>query len=41
MQISGTLVKMIKNADSKFDDYSILRIAYGLTETFFFINSTN
>ena len=26
VQISGKLVKMIKNADSKFDDYSILRI---------------
>ena len=26
VQISGKLVKMIKNADSKFDDYSILKI---------------
>ena len=26
MQIRGKLVKMIKNADSKFDDYSILNI---------------
>ena len=26
MQIRGKLVKVIKNADSKFDDYSILHI---------------
>ena len=26
MQIRGKLVKMIKDADSKFDDYLILRI---------------
>ena len=26
VQIRGKLVKMIKNADSKFDDYSILHI---------------
>ena len=45
----GKLVKMIKDAGSKFDDYSIspkigqilLHWGYELTEKDFFINSTN
>ena len=45
----GKLVKMIKDADSKFDDYSdsckirqiLLRWGYELTEKYFFIDLTN
>ena len=45
----GRLVKAIKDAGSKFDDYSIspkfrqilLHWGYGLTEKDFFINSTH
>ena len=45
----GKLVKMIKDAGSKFDDYSIspkirqilLHWSHELTEKFFYINSTN
>ena len=45
----GKLAKMIKDAGSKFDDYSIspkirqilLHWGYELTEKDFFINSTN
>ena len=45
--VKGKLVKMIKNAGSKFDDYSIwpkirqivLHWGYELTEKGFFINS--
>ena len=45
----GKLVKMIKDAGSKFDDYSVspknwqilLHCCYELTEKYFFINSTN
>ena len=48
-RFGGKLVKMIKDAGNKFDDYSILpKIrqillywGYGLTEKDFFINSTN
>ena len=45
----GKLVKMIKDADSKYDNYSflpkirqiLLHWGYELTEKYFFINSTN
>ena len=48
-RLGGKLVKMIKNADSKFDDYSIspkirqvlLHWGYELTEKYFFIDLTN
>ena len=47
--LRGTLVNMIKEADSKFDDYSIspkirqilLHWSYELTEKKFFIDFTN
>ena len=47
--LRGTLVNMIKEADSKFDDYSIspkirqilLHWSYELTEKIFFIDFTN
>ena len=47
--LRGTLVNMIKEADSKFDDYSIspkirqilLHWSYELTEKNFFIDFTN
>ena len=49
IKFKSKLVKMIKDAGSKFDDYSILRKikqvllywGYELTEKDFFINSTN
>ena len=45
----GKLVKMIKDANSKFDDYSIspkirqilLHWGYELTEKYFFVSLTN
>ena len=45
----GKLVKIIKDAGSKFDDYSVLpkirqvllHCGYELTEKYFFINTTN
>ena len=48
-RLRGKLVKMIKDADSKLDDYSILpktrqvflHLGYELTEKDFFVNSTN
>ena len=48
-RFSGKLVKMIKDAGSKFDDYSItlkirqilLHWGYELTEKYFFIDLTN
>ena len=48
-RLGGKLVKMIKNAYSKFDDYSIspkirqvlLHWGYELTEKYFFIDLTN
>ena len=49
IRFRGTLVKMIKDANSKFDDYSILpkirqillHWGYELTEKDFFIDLTN
>ena len=48
-RFSGRLVKMIRDAGSKFDDYSIspkirqilLHWGYELTEKYFFIDLTN
>ena len=48
-RFKGKLVKMIKDANTKFDDYSIStkirqifqHCGYELTEKYFFINSTN
>ena len=49
VDVRGKLVKMVKDADTKFDDYSILpktrqillHYGYELTEKDFFIDLTN
>ena len=41
-RFKGKLIKMIRDAGSKFDDYSISRIGgYKLTEKYFFNGLTN